>query len=469
MRIIGLTGSIACGKTTVSRYISACGYPVVDGDQLSRELTAAGSPVLLEIRDAFGTRFLNDNGTLNRRALGRVVFENPDARALLDRIMAPHLMNLTRERIDYHCRSGAPLCVLDMPLLFEKGYDSLCDTVWTVWLPQKEQLSRLMSRDGFSEPEAMNRINCVMSSDEKAARADHVIDNSGTVQNTLDQVSALLEAELRGESGTTAHAGAAQQSPQNPGPLPVRNAAPPAAEPFTMQRPDTAHRQPSRRKVEWRMPVWLRSLLIACTLVLAVGITAYALMSGYLQQQADRHEAERKAIEQNYPVVYRDLIEQYSAKYNLQPALVTAVIKNESSFDRYAESEVKARGLMQLMPDTAEWIAGKLGVSGFSFERMYDPASNIEFGCWYLNYLSRLFGGNPVCVVSAYHAGQGQVKIWLSDPSRSPDGLSLSKDSLPDGPTKQYVERVTRDYGIYQEKEFSPPLPDPDIGDTASV
>ena len=119
---------------------------------------------------------------------------------------------------------------------------------------------------------------------------------------------------------------------------------------------------------------------------------------------------------------------------------------------------------MQLMPDTAEWIAHKLQLSGYAFERMLDPESNIRFGCWYLNYLSRLFRGDPVAVTAAYHAGQGQVKVWLSDPLLSEDGYTLTQASLPEGPTKNYVGRVTRDYGIYQEKYFTPvELPaDPD-------
>jgi soluble lytic murein transglycosylase len=113
---------------------------------------------------------------------------------------------------------------------------------------------------------------------------------------------------------------------------------------------------------------------------------------------------------------------------------------------------------MQLMPDTAEWIAGKLRVSGYAFERMYDPESNIRFGCWYLNYLSRLFLGDPAAVTAAYHAGQGQVKVWLSDPVHSDDGYSLRIDTLQDGPTKQYAGRVLRDYGIYRAKYFSEDL-----------
>ena len=89
-------------------------------------------------------------------------------------------------------------------------------------------------------------------------------------------------------------------------------------------------------------------------------------------------------------------------------------------------------------------------ISGYAFDRMYDPQSNIRFGCWYLRYLSGLFRGDPVCVACAYHAGQGQVTAWLSDPALSDDGVTLHLERMADGPTKTYVGRVTKAYGIYQ-------------------
>ena len=114
----------------------------------------------------------------------------------LDDLMAPHLLSATRRHID-ECRgSGAALCFLDMPLLYEKGYDRLCDAVWVVWLPENVQLSRLISRDGFTREEAISRIRAVLSSDEKAALADRVIDNSGSVENTYGIVSDFLSAEF---------------------------------------------------------------------------------------------------------------------------------------------------------------------------------------------------------------------------------------------------------------------------------
>ena len=93
-------------------------------------------------------------------------------------------------------------------------------------------------------------------------------------------------------------------------------------------------------------------------------------------------------------------------------------------------------------------------MDNYRLDKLYEPDTNIRFGCWYLNYLGTLFNGDPLCVVCAYHAGQGEISSWLSNPSYSSDGLSLILNNLPEGPTKQYAGRVTRDYGIYKAKYF---------------
>ena len=115
-----------------------------------------------------------------------------------------------------------------------------------------------------------------------------------------------------------------------------------------------------------------------------------------------------------------------------------------------------ALGLMQLMPETAQWIAGKLKLENYSFAMMYDAETNIRFGTWYLNYLAGLFQGDPTLVACAYHAGQGEVRGWLSDPGLSEDGVTLKLENLSDGPTKTYAGRVTRDYGIYEALYYTP-------------
>lgn len=131
-----------------------------------------------------------------------------------------------------------------------------------------------------------------------------------------------------------------------------------------------------------------------------------------------------------------------------------AIIRNESFFEAQAESSAGTRGLMQLMPDTAEWIAHKLGIEDFSFDSMFDPDTNIRFGCWYLGYLSALFNNDTVCIVSAFYAGQSEVSSWLADPLKSDDGKTVSVEKLPEGPIKIYVKRILRDIPVYQEYYF---------------
>ena len=195
-------------------------------------------------------------------------------------------------------------------------------------------------------------------------------------------------------------------------------------------------------------------LLICSGFLLLTGVTGLSLMQAWLTQRAEAHMSEARSVLSQYPLEYRDLIESAAESGNLRPAFVAAVIRNESSFQPRAESGVGARGLMQLMPDTAEWIAGKMKLQGYAFDRMYDPESNVRFGCWYLNYLSTLFHGDPVCVACAYHAGQGKVTAWLSDPLISSDGVKLDLNRMTDGPTKTYARRVIRAYGIYQTLYF---------------
>lgn len=200
MRIIGLTGSIACGKSNVSDTLKQLGAAVIDGDVLSRELTAPGGAALPAIRAAFGAGVFLPDGTLDRKALGAAVFGHADALAVLDGIMQPLLYDMIRSRIDLARRAKAPLCVLDMPLLYEKDLDSLCDRVWAVWLPREEQLRRLMARDSLTADEAEARIRSQLSADAKAARADVVIDTSGSISSTKAMIPDLYRTELAADA-----------------------------------------------------------------------------------------------------------------------------------------------------------------------------------------------------------------------------------------------------------------------------
>ena len=268
-----------------------------------------------------------------------------------------------------------------------------------------------------------------------------------------------------------------QRPPQRPAQqMPVRQVQAPWTNPQVQNRRNAVHHAPSavptaptggitmasaQRKYtdSNRLPVWLTWTIVGLCIVLLGLLAAHYLMQAYLTTRAEEWETARQNTLSYYHVVegengnsitYQSLIERYAAEYNLRPAFVAAIIRNESSFRTDAESSVGARGLMQLMPDTAEWIAGKIGDSNYSFDHLYDAETNIRYGCWYLNYLSKLFRGDAVLVSSAYHAGQTTVTRWLSDKSISSDGVTIPVDKLPDGPTKQYAGRVTTSYGIYE-------------------
>lgn len=196
MLVLGLTGGIACGKSTVSLTLAELGAVIIDGDVLSRELTAEGGLALPAIRDVFGDAVFHPDGTLNRRALGAVVFSDDNARAALDAIMQPLLLEMIRRGIEDARQSAADVCVLDMPLLYEKELDRLCDRVWCAYIPRDIQLERLMNRDGFTLDEAEDRLRSQLPAGEKAARADVIIDTSGSIQYTKECVISLYAKEV---------------------------------------------------------------------------------------------------------------------------------------------------------------------------------------------------------------------------------------------------------------------------------
>lgn len=150
MHVIGLTGSISCGKSTVAMALRGLGCRIIDGDEISHRLTGENGNALAPIREAFGSSIFREDGSLDRRALGRAVFGKPEKLAQLDDIMQPLILTEIRRQLAEAEQEGVACCVLDMPLLFEKQLDRLCGSVWCVWLPREEQLKRLMARDGLT-------------------------------------------------------------------------------------------------------------------------------------------------------------------------------------------------------------------------------------------------------------------------------------------------------------------------------
>jgi len=188
---IGLTGSIACGKSTVSAYLRDLGIPVVDADAISHALTAPGGSALPILRAEFGDAIF-DGDVLNRRALGSLVFSDPAQLDRLNAILHPMIISEVHAQLDA-LDSRHPLVAGDVPLLFECGMEHLFDRIWVVSVPRSVQIARIMERDHLSEAEALQRIRAQMPLCEKEARADAVILSDGPIEATRAQVRALID------------------------------------------------------------------------------------------------------------------------------------------------------------------------------------------------------------------------------------------------------------------------------------
>lgn len=193
--VIGLTGNIATGKSTVAGMLRDFGAVVINADQLAREVVQPGSPTLAAIVQHFGTHILHDDGTLDRRALGRIVFSDVTQLRALETIVHPPVRALLQERL-----ARVPpdkVAVLEVIRLFEGGLDALCDAVWVTHCPETLQRARLIRERGFTPEEAEQRIRIQTSPTEKIARAHIVIDTSGTLEETRQQVERAWRAFLQ--------------------------------------------------------------------------------------------------------------------------------------------------------------------------------------------------------------------------------------------------------------------------------
>lgn len=149
-----------------------------------------------------------------------------------------------------------------------------------------------------------------------------------------------------------------------------------------------------------------------------------------------------------YPQPHRAIVFNAAQHYDVDPYLVFSIIRAESGFRTNAQSAVGARGLMQIMPETAEWIAQQRGIKGFDPTDLHDPQTNIEFGCWYLGNLNKEFAGRLPMIVASYNAGRGRVREWAI--SGQWDGSDQHLEGIPYPETRQYVKNVLQNYQAYQ-------------------
>lgn len=195
MRIIGLTGGIASGKSAVAEIIRSHGIPVIDADQLARDAVVPGSAALDRIVAAYGAGVLHADGSLDRGALAGKIFSNAAARKTLESILHPAIKELAEKRLDVLRQEAVPAVFYMAPLLIEAGATDRVDEIWVVSVDRETQLLRLQQRDALSLDEAEKRLAAQMPMAEKAAYGRIVIDNCGSMDELHRRVTAVLTAE----------------------------------------------------------------------------------------------------------------------------------------------------------------------------------------------------------------------------------------------------------------------------------
>ncbi|MEC1289809.1 dephospho-CoA kinase [Bacillus mojavensis] len=190
--VIGLTGGIASGKSTVANMLIDKGITVIDADIIAKQAVEKGMPAYRQIIDEFGEDILLENGDIDRRKLGAIVFTNEQKRLALNSIVHPAVREEMLKRRDESIANLETFVVLDIPLLFESKLESLVDKIIVVSVTKELQLERLIKRNQLTEEEALSRIRSQMPLEEKVSRADDVIDNSGTLEETKQQLEEIL-------------------------------------------------------------------------------------------------------------------------------------------------------------------------------------------------------------------------------------------------------------------------------------
>ncbi|HDA8105217.1 TPA: dephospho-CoA kinase [Staphylococcus aureus] len=193
-KVIGLTGGIASGKSTVSELLSVFGFKVVDADKAAREAVKKGSKDLAQVREVFGDEAIDENGEMNRRYMGDLVFNHPEKRLELNAIIHPIVRDIMEEEKQEYLKQGYNV-IMDIPLLFENELENTVDEVWVVYTSESIQMDRLMQRNNLSLEDAKARVYSQISIDKKSRMADHVIDNLGDKLELKQNLERLLEEE----------------------------------------------------------------------------------------------------------------------------------------------------------------------------------------------------------------------------------------------------------------------------------
>lgn len=193
MEVIGLTGGIGTGKSTVTEYLVHKGFPVIDADAISHKITEKGSPALDRLREAFGNEYFTEDGELDRKKMASLVFNSPEDKEKLESIITLQVLIDMEKKLELLEKQGSAGTVfLDVPLLYESGADELTDAVWLVTADEEERIRRVMDRDMCSRNEVLDRMRHQMTCEEKAKLADEIIDNSFGRDELYNRIEELI-------------------------------------------------------------------------------------------------------------------------------------------------------------------------------------------------------------------------------------------------------------------------------------
>lgn len=196
-KVLGLTGGIASGKSTVSNYLDDLDIPIVDADRVARDVMRAGTSTVEKVAEQFGEEVLQENGEIDREYLGNLIFTYPEKRKQLNDIVHSEIRGVILAVKEKMLEKEPPLIVLDIPLLYEADYENEVDEVMVVYVDSATQKERLLKRNpDLSESEALNRIYSQKSLEDKAKLADVLVDNNGTIKQTIKQVDNWLASNF---------------------------------------------------------------------------------------------------------------------------------------------------------------------------------------------------------------------------------------------------------------------------------
>ncbi len=193
MKVIGLTGGISSGKSTVSQFLAELGAVIIDADKVGHEAFKTDSEAWREVVAAFGRQIITANGAIDREKLGEIVFSNSEARSRLNQIMHPRMYDLVKTRLEEYRRQGAGVVVLEAPLLLEAGWTSLVDEVWVTTASEATVLKRLRERTGLSEEESLARIRSQLPTEKRVKHADVVINADCSLEELKAKVKELWQ------------------------------------------------------------------------------------------------------------------------------------------------------------------------------------------------------------------------------------------------------------------------------------